>query len=177
MAEKGLIQVYTGNGKGKTTSAIGQAIRAAGHGHKVCFIYFLKNLQDYKPGEIEGMQKMGIRILNFVPKSPLFYKDINASKLRKQCLNAVGIIKKEIFGDKTIDLLILDEINIITHYSYIKEEEILSFLKDKPEKLEIILTGRGASQGLLEHADLVSKIEKIKHPFDKGIKAREGMEY
>lgn len=177
MPEKGLIQVFTGEGKGKTTAAVGQAIRAAGHRYKVCFIFFLKDLKSYKTGELDGMKKIGIEVLNCVRKTPFFYKDIDIKKVRKECLEAIEFIKEKIFQDKTIDLLVLDEMNIILRDGYLKEEEILALLEGKPEKLEIILTGRGAPLGLLEKADLVSKVEKVKHPFDKGIKAREGIEY
>lgn len=175
MEEKGLIQVYTGDGKGKTTASIGQAIRAKGHKFKVCFVYFFKNPKDFPYGEVELLKGLGIEVVNFVPQHPHFYKNITAEQIREECLKAIESIK-EIF-QKGYDMLILDEILITIRDGFLKEEEILDLLEKKPESLEIILTGRGATKKIIERADLVTEMKKIKHPFNRGVKGRKGIEY
>jgi len=175
LEEKGLIQIYTGDGKGKTTASIGQAIRARGHKFKVCFVYFFKNLQDFPHGEVEVMKGLGIEIINFVPQHPHFYKNISPEGTREKCLEALESIK-EIFK-KNYDLVILDEILIALRDGFLKEKEILGLLEKKPESLEIILTGRGATKKIIERADLVTQMKKIKHPFHRGVKERRGTEY
>ncbi len=175
MEEKGLIQVYTGDGKGKTTASIGQAIRAKGHKFKVCFVYFFKNPKDFPYGEVELLKGLGIEVVSFVPHHPHFYKNITAEQIREECLKAIESIK-EIF-QKGYDMLILDEILITIRDGFLKEEEILDLLEKKPESLEIILTGRGATKKVIERADLVTEMKKIKHPFNRGVKGRKGIEY
>ncbi len=175
MEEKGLIQIYTGDGKGKTTASIGQAIRARGHKFKVCFVYFFKNLRDFPYGEVEVMKGLGIETANFVPQHPHFYKNIAPEGTREKCLQALESIK-EIF-EKDYNMVILDEILIAVRDSFLNEEEILELLEKKPQALEIILTGRGATRKIIEKADLVTEMKKIKHPFHRGVKERKGIEY
>jgi len=173
--KKGLIQVYTGDGKGKTTASIGQAIRAKGHKFKVCFVYFFKNLKDFHYGEVEILKELGIETITFVPHHPHFYKNIIAKQMRKDCLKSLESIK-EIF-QKGYNMVILDEILIALQDGFLKEEEILELLERKPESLDIILTGRGATKKIIKRADLVTEMKKIKHPFSRRIKGREGIEY
>jgi cob(I)alamin adenosyltransferase len=176
MKEKGLIQVYTGDGKGKSTAAIGQAVRAAGHNFKVGFISFFKDPALFGYGEYESLQKLGIKTFHFAKKHPHFYKEISLGEVREECLKGTKVIK-ELFKDKSWDMLVLDEINIAVHDGFLKEEEVLSLLEAKPENLELILTGRGAAEKIVERADLVSEVKKVKHPYDQGIQTREGIEY
>ena len=176
MKEKGLIQVYTGDGKGKSTAAIGQAVRAAGHGFKVGFVSFFKDPEMFGYGEYESLRKLGIETFLFAKKHPHFYKKINLDEVRGECLNGVKLIK-ELLQDKSWDMLVLDEINIAVRDGFLKEEEVLSLLDAKPEKLELVLTGRGATERILNKADLVSEIKEIKHPYNRGIRTREGIEY
>ncbi|NIM02553.1 hypothetical protein GTN66_00130 [bacterium] len=175
MEEKRLIQIYTGDGKGKTTAGIGQAIRARGHKFKVCFVYFFKNLQDFPYGEVEILKGLGIETINFVPRHPHFYKNIPPQGVREECLKALESVK-EIF-EKNYDMVILDEILIALRDQFLKEEEILELLEKKPGSLELILTGRGATKKIIERADLVTEMKKIKHPFHRGVKERRGIEY
>jgi len=175
LENKGLIQIYTGDGKGKTTAGIGQAIRAKGHKFKVCFVYFFKNLKDTPYGEIEVLKGLGIETVGFAPHHPHFYKDITAKQIREECLKALQSIKK-IF-QKGYNMIILDEILIALRDGFLKEEEILDLLEKKPESLEIILTGRGATKKIIQRADLVTEMKKIKHPFNQGLKGKEGIEY
>jgi len=176
MKEKGLIQVYTGDGKGKSTAAVGQAVRAAGHGFKIGFVSFFKDPEVFGYGEYESLQKLGVKTFIFARKHPHFYKELNLDEVREECLNGVELIK-ELFQDQSWDMLVLDEINITVRDGFLKEGEVLSLLDAKPEKLELILTGRGATEKVLEKADLVSEIKVVKHPYEQGIESREGIEY
>ncbi|MBU0951702.1 MAG: cob(I)yrinic acid a,c-diamide adenosyltransferase [Elusimicrobia bacterium] len=174
--KKGLIHVYTGEGKGKTTASVGLAVRAKSHGLKVLFVSFNKEPKKWGCGEYKIFKKIGIDTLCFAQKHPRFYKNTSLKTLKIECRAALECLNKTI-KKKKYDLLILDEINVALNCGYLKEEEILSFLKTKPENLEIILTGRGATKKIIEKADLVSEIKKIKHPYDKGIIARKGIEF
>ncbi|NWF51759.1 MAG: cob(I)yrinic acid a,c-diamide adenosyltransferase [Nitrospirae bacterium] len=176
MERKGLIQVYTGDGKGKTTAAIGLIVRAIGHNLKVCYIYFHKDPEKWEYGEHRVLEKLGVDIFGFAKKHPHFYKEIDPVDIRKECLKGIEFIKR-IYQEKRYDILILDEINISLRDGFLKEEEVLGILDSRPEDLELILTGRGAPEKIIKRADLVSEIKNIKHPFDKGIKRREGIEY
>ena len=176
MEEKGLIQVYTGDGKGKSTAAIGQAIRAAGHGFKVGFVSFFKDPQVFGYGEFGLLQKLGIATFFFAKKHPHFYKDLSFDGVREECLKGIEFIKG-LFTDGAWDMLVLDEINIAMRDGFLKEEEVISLLEAKPQKLELILTGRGAPGGIIKKADLVSEIKKVRHPYDQGVQRRKGIEY
>ncbi len=176
MKERGLIQVYIGDGKGKSTAAIGQAVRAAGHGFKVGFVSFFKDPEAFGYGEFGSLQKLGVSTFHFARRHPHFYKDLSFDEVRRECLRGLEFIK-ELFADETWDMLVLDEINIALRDGFLEEEEILSLLELKPQKLELILTGRGATEGIIEKADLVSEVKKLKHPYEQGIRHREGIEY
>lgn len=174
--KKGLIQIYTGDGKGKTTSAVGLAVRAIGQGLKVCYIYFHKNPDKWGYAEQKILEKLGVKIFGFAKEHPFCDKKVSLESIRNECLKGLEFIK-EIFRQKKYDILILDEVNISLRDGFLKEEEIINLLKMKPKSMELVLTGRGATKKLKEIADLVSEIKNIKHPFDKGIKGRKGIEY
>jgi len=176
MKEKGLIQVYTGDGKGKSTAAIGQAVRAAGHGFKVGFISFFKDPEAFGYGEYKSLKKLGIKTFLFTKKHPHFNKELNPNDVCRECSEALEFIK-ELFQDPSWDMLVLDEINIAVRDGFLKKEEVLSLLEAKPEKLELVLTGRGVTEKIIEKADLVSEVKEVKHPYRQGIKSREGIEY
>jgi len=174
---KGLIQVYTGDGKGKTTASIGQAIRSAGAGFNVCFIQFFKNKKIYS-SEHKILEKIpNIKVLNFCPDAPHFIKTEKQKKsIQSECEKALKSIKKIITSGK-FDLVILDELNIGLHTGLIKLKEVLEILSKKSPKTEIIITGRYAPKKLLAVADLVTEMKKIKHYYDKKIPARKGIEF
>ncbi len=176
MKKKGLIQVYTGAGKGKSTAAIGQAARAAGHGFKIGFISFFKDPEAFGYGEYESLKKLGIKIFLFARKHPHFYKELKTDDVCQECSKGLEFIK-ELFRDPSWDMLILDEINIAVRDGFLKEEEVLSLLEAKPENLELVLTGRGVTEKIVEKADLVSEVKEVKHPYNQGIKSRKGIEY
>ncbi len=171
---KGYIQVYTGDGKGKTTAALGLALRAAGYKHKVYIGQFLKG-QEY--GELLSAKKLSpyVTIEQFgrkgfihVTKDP-DEEDIKKAKIGlKKCLEAMLSRKYRI--------IVLDEINVAVDLNLITEEEVHEFLDKRPEDVEIILTGRYAPPSFLKRADLVTEMKEKKHYYKKGVKAREGIE-
>ena len=176
MKKKGLIQVYTGPGKGKSTAAIGQTVRAAGHGLKVGLVSFFKDPEAFGYGEYKSLEKLGIKTFLFAKKHPHFYKELKPDDVRRECSRGLEFIW-ELFRDPSWDMLVLDEINIAIRDGFLKEEEVLSLMDAKPEKLELVLTGRGITEKIIEKADLVSEVKEVKHPFSQGVKSREGIEY
>ncbi|MFP3880286.1 MAG: cob(I)yrinic acid a,c-diamide adenosyltransferase [Dehalococcoidia bacterium] len=176
MKQKGLIQVYTGAGKGKSTAAMGQAIRAAGHGFKVGLVSFFKDPEAFGYGEHKCLEKLGIKTFLFAKKHPHFYKGLNPDDVCRECSKGLEFIK-ELFQDPSWDMLVLDEINIAVRDGFLKEEDILSLMEAKPENLELVLTGRGVTEKIIEKADLVSEVREVKHPYSQGIASREGIEY
>ena len=176
MEKKGLIQVYTGTGKGKSTAAIGQAVRAAGHGFKVGFLSFFKDPEAFGYGEYKSLEKLGIKTFLFARKHPHFYKELNPDDVCQECSEGLEFIK-ELVRDPSWDMLVLDEMNIALRDGFLKEEDVLSLLGAKPDKLELVLTGRGVTERIIEKADLVSEVREVKHPYSQGIKSREGIEY
>ncbi|MBN1384246.1 MAG: cob(I)yrinic acid a,c-diamide adenosyltransferase [Elusimicrobia bacterium] len=170
-----MIQIYTGNGKGKTTAAVGLAIRALGHKMNVCIIQFFKGRNFY--GEQKILSKLPkIKLYSFAQKHPYCYKNADIKKIKKDCKTALALIKK-IFKEEKYDLLILDELNIAIRDKFINVAKIAGLLKKRPEKTEIIITGRGAHKKILKYADLITNMSPVKHPYYKGIKSRKGIEY
>lgn len=176
MKEKGLVQVYTGDGKGKTTAAIGLAARARGHNLKVCYIYFHKDPVKWNSGEHKILKKIGVDMFGFACEYPRFCKDVKKESIVRECSRAIKFIKK-LYKEKRYDMLILDEINISVRDGYLSEEDVLGIIRGKPEELELVLTGRGATKKVIGRADLVSRIEKVKHPYDSGVRRKIGIEY
>jgi len=176
MKDKGLVQIYTGNGKGKTTAAVGLAVRARGHNLRVCYIYFHKDSKRWNYGEHKILEKIGVSVFGFAKKHPHFYKDVKRGDISKECAKGLRFIKK-IYREGRYDMLILDEINISVRDGFLNEDEVIDIVNRKPERLELILTGRGATKGIIGKADLVSKIDEMKHPYNAGLRRREGIEY
>ena len=174
--QTGLIQVYTGDGKGKTTAAVGLACRARGHNLNVCYVSFHKDPKKWGYGEHRILKKIGVAVYGFAQKYFCFDKSINADDIRRECLKGMKFIKK-IYGEKKYDLLILDEINISVREGFLKESEVLDLMERKPKNLELVLTGRSATKKIIGRADLASGIKEIKHPYGSGIKGRRGVEY
>lgn len=172
----GLIHLYYGDGKGKTSMAIGQAIRCAGAGSKVLFTRFLKN--DHS-SEINILEKIPLIEMNKIEKDFGFYFNMTDSeKLQAKNFYTNTFLQTiEPTHLSSFDLLVLDEINVAISLHLVPEKLVLNFLKEKPKSLEVILTGRNPSDNLIQMADYASEILKIKHPFDNGISARLGIEY
>ncbi len=171
---KGLVQIFTGNGKGKTTAALGTILRAAGHGLKVFIVFFMKG--DYEYGEFSTLPKLPnieIRKSGFRQfTDPLNIKP----EEKEQAESALAAARKAILSG-SYDLVVMDEVNVALGYNLISLDEVVKLIEDKPPHVELILTGRYADNRLIEMADLVTEMVKVKHPFDKGIKARKGIEY
>lgn len=176
--KEGLVQIYTGEGKGKTSAAIGQAIRARGRGLRILFVQFLKGKEG--SGEISLLEAAGIKVICKGEKDKWIFpdrlKEEEKKKIRLELTHFLDEISHQAKAEK-YDLVILDEINVALHYKLVDKDRFIDFIKRKPVSLEIILTGRHASPELIELAHLVSEIKSIKHPFDAGIKARRGIEY
>lgn len=171
---KGLIQVYTGNGKGKSTAAFGLTLRASGRGLKSIIIQFMKQGNTY--GEHFAIEKIeNIEIVSF--GKPKFVNFKNPSKEDIDLVNDAFEFSKNAINSGKYDIVILDEINIALHFKLLEIEKVIDLLKNRPENLEVVLTGRSAPQELIDFADLVSEIVEIKHPYQKGVGAREGIEY
>lgn len=172
----GLIHIYTGEGKGKTTAAVGLAVRALGHDMKVCYAHFNKQPELYGYNEIQSLEKLGATILGFTKGHWSFNQLVTRESSREDVKNGLAQLA-EFIQKENPDLLILDEILISVRDGILAEEEMIEFIAQKPAHLELVLTGRGASDGLIEVADYVSNIQKIKHPFDRKIHSREGIEF
>jgi cob(I)alamin adenosyltransferase len=171
---KGLVQVFTGDGKGKTTAALGTILRAAGHGLNIFIVFFIKG--HYAYGEFSTLTKLpNVRLASFGLRRFFTSTDINPEE-KKQAEAALAAAREAI-NSGTYDLVVLDEINMALYFNLIAIDDVISLIKDKPSHVELILTGRRADSRLIEIADLVTEMVKVKHPFDKGIKARQGIEY
>jgi cob(I)alamin adenosyltransferase len=180
MLEKGLVQIYTGKGKGKTTAAFGLALRAAGHGAKVLIYQFLK------PGSLELGERDLINthcegiIVKWLdePWDMFRFKEDQAQIQRVQ--DAISSVIQELetaAHERYYDLIVLDEIVYCLNQGLAKMEDIVRLIKCRDPKVELVLTGRGASEELIEMADLVTEMRLIKHPYDNGTQARKGIEY
>lgn len=172
-----MIHIYTGNGKGKTTSAFGLAMRARGQGLNVIIFQFLKP-KDLLCGEQVTAKKIkGMELVTFDQRHPIF-EDISASasKLRKSIKKDFGAVKKAILTKK-YDMVVLDEIINIVDQGFISQESFACLLKSVPKNVELVLTGRGDISGLERYADYVTVMIDKKHPFRKNIGARQGIEY
>ena len=172
----GLIHIYTGTGKGKTTAAVGLAVRALGAGLKVCYSSFHKNPDKYGYHEIKNLEKLGAKILIFAKGHPHLDKSLDENVIKQDTVTGIAELTK-LLANEQFDLLIMDEILISVRDSYLCENDLLDFVKNKPLNLELVLTGRGATNALIECADYVSEIQKIKHPYDNGITSRKGIEF
>jgi cob(I)alamin adenosyltransferase len=172
--EKGLVQIYTGDGKGKTTAAFGLALRAIGRGLKVYVIQFIKGGFDY--GELYVIDKLPNMTLKafgrgkFVVEQPPPEEDV---KLAEEALE----LAEKVVKSGEYDIVILDEINVALHLKLISLERVLELIKSKPEHVELVLTGRYAPKEIIDAADLVTEMREVKHPYRSGCQARKGIEF
>ena len=190
----GLIHIYTGEGKGKTTSALGMALRAVGGGLKVIMIQFLKTSNRY--GELKGADRLspGLKIVQMGPGCVRLQKDPTADKECTGCMEChvdpanprVSDLEaarralefsEECMSTGAYDLVILDEINYAIEFNLLSADEVASILKRKHESVEVVLTGRSADPKLVELADYVTEMREVKHPWRSGMAARKGIEY
>ncbi|GFP22688.1 cob(I)alamin adenosyltransferase [Candidatus Hakubella thermalkaliphila] len=178
--KQGLIQVYTGSGKGKTTAALGLALRAIGRGYKVMFIQFIKP-DRYETGEVKAAEMLSpyLKFARFgryptaLDENGSLLPDMDIRESAQEALRfAMNVIKEGEY-----DLVVLDEINVALDRGLITLDEVIGLIKEKPDFMELVLTGRNAHPKIVEMADLVTEMREIKHPFKRGIKARRGIEF
>lgn len=172
--KKGLIIIYTGNGKGKTTAALGQALRTAGHGMKVCIIQFIKGSWHY--GELNAIRRFDDLIDFHVMGKGFTWKSENLEKDKKIARKGWQMAQAAI-GSGQYQLVILDELTYLANYNMIDTQEIVKAIAAKPESLHVVITGRSAPQELLDIADLVTEMKAVRHPYELGIKAQKGIEF
>ena len=169
----GLVHVYTGNGKGKTTASMGLGFRASGRGLNVLMIQFLK--PDGRYGEHIASEQM--ENFTILPMGVDFrFTDSPSENDKKVAQETLAFAKERIYSGK-YDLVILDEANVAMSLKLIDPQDLIDMLKGRPENVEIVLSGRGAPASIIEYADLVTEMKLIKHPFDRGIGARKGIEF
>ena len=177
--QHGYIQVYTGDGKGKTTASLGLAMRALGRDWKVLIVMFTKGGNDY--GELNSFRQLSKKIadnLTIVQAGldRVIYKSNENEQDHKKIKKGWNLVKKAVKNDE-YQLIIMDEANIAIDMGILDVEEVIKVLKSKPDEMEIVLTGRNAHPKIIEIAHLVSRIEPVKHYWDKGVHARKGIEY
>jgi cob(I)alamin adenosyltransferase len=168
----GLIHIYTGGGKGKTTASLGLAMRAVGHGLKVAIVHFMK-IWDY--GEVKSLDRLGIDLFRYGTTelidpnrpSPVDFEEADKAISKSE----------DLIQEATYHIVILDEITLAVDFNLIPLKRVIDLLDKKPDTLELVLTGRNCPWELIKRADLVSVIDEVKHPFQEGIKARRGIEF
>ena len=173
---KGLVQVYTGDGKGKTTAAVGLALRMSGAGGRVLFVQFFKKQESSEIGLLRCLAP-SVRIISLCREYPLFRKPTRAEgeKIRQRLARSLVRVGRLLDGD--YDLVVLDEILIGLRDGLLEEKQMEKTCRGRAPGVEIVLTGRGATPGIVTMADLVTRMEMVKHPFDQGVGARKGIEY
>lgn len=172
---KGLTIVYTGNGKGKTTAALGLALRASGYHEKTLIIQFIKS---WFTGEKQALEKLPY--VDFYQKGKGFVKILGDKKPisahQKSAEKALKFAQEKISAN-IYDVVILDEINVALHEKLIPLSKVMQLIKNKPNYLNLVLTGRNAPKEIMDLADLVTEMKEIKHPFQKGLKAKAGIDF
>lgn len=170
--ERGIVMVFTGNGKGKTTAAFGTATRAVGHGKKVGVIQFIKGT--WPNGERNLLEPHGVEFQ--VMATGFTWNTQDRDSDTAACL-AVWEHARRMLADDQLDLVLLDELTYMVAYAYLPLEAVLSALRERPAHQSVIITGRGCHRDIIEMADTVSELRPVKHAFDAGIKAQMGIDY
>lgn len=173
---KSCIHIYCGDGKGKTTAAAGLAVRAAGWGKRVLITRFLKTDNS---GEVKSLGRLPEITVTPCERSFGFFSKMSEEQKAEAEVYYSLLLENTLdqAAKGVVDLLILDEILAVCNFGLVKEKRVLEFLISRPEALEVVLTGRNPSEQLMEAADYVSEIKKIKHPYDRGLMARRGIEF
>ncbi len=171
---RGLLIVFTGNGKGKTTAALGMAMRAAGHHMKTAFLQFIKGSWRY--GEMEAAKRFEDLIDFQVLGRGFTWKSDNIDKDIKLARSAWQTAKDDIFSNR-YHMVVLDEFTYVLNYSMVELDDVIRVFENRPSRLHVVITGRDAPQEIMDIADLVTEMKVIKHPYQKGIRARKGIEF
>ncbi len=170
----GMVQLYTGDGKGKTTAAAGLALRAMGSGWKVLFVQFMKSIES---AEIEMLGRCGGDSIEIMREwDDTFVVEKPTPKQKLMCENLFDSMRKRVERWRP-DMVVLDEVAVAIYFGLLQEERVLDFVKKRPQSLEVVMTGRNATDAMIEASDLVTRMEKVKHYYDTGVKARKGIEY
>ncbi len=172
--KKGCLQIYCGDGKGKTTASVGLAVRAAGTGLKVLFCQVMK---DGSSGEVEMLKQLGVTYRCCTEHFGFYWNMSEEQKMEAaKAYTAIFLDAARTAREEQYDLLIVDEFMSAYNHGLIDQKKALAFLMDRPEQLEVVLTGRDPGEELVKLADYVTEMRKIKHPFEQGIPARKGIE-
>lgn len=175
--ERGLVIVYTGGGKGKTTAALGLALRASGYGRRICMVQFIKGSWHY--GEMDSARMLGPNF-ELVPAGKGFVGIIDDTSPRSEheaaARAALGEAKRRVDSD-AYDLVILDEVNYAVGLGLVGIDDVLGVVRGRPARLDIVLTGNGAREELVGEADLVTEMKEVKHPYRSGVKAKKGIDF
>ena len=174
---KGLLIVYTGDGKGKTTSALGVALRALGYGWKICMVQFIKGTWKY--GEMNSIAELGDRF-ELHRMGAGFYKIMDDDRPeevhRAAAAEALELVIEKL-GSARYELVIADELNVALDTGLVAEQDVRRMLASRPGQIHLIITGRGAPPFLIDAADLVTEMREVKHPYQQGVKAQPGIDY
>ena len=179
LKETGLIHIYTGTGKGKTTAAVGLAARALGSGLSVCYCSFHKDPEKYGYTEMESLKKLGAHVINFAKYHPHMEESVSeasVSEISEEVNKAIDTLTT-LMESIHFDLLILDEIFISIRDNYLDEDRLIHFIENKPKTTELVLTGRGATEKTIALAHYVTHMESVKHPYFHNIQSRKGIEF
>jgi len=174
---KGLVIVYTGGGKGKTTAALGIVLRAVGYKYNVCMIQFIKGSWHY--GELDSFKRLEPEF-ELIPAGKGFVgiiDDKSPKEEHKQIANQAIEMSREKIQSGKYDVVILDEINYAINLELVEAKDVIDLIKSKPESVNLVLTGNHARKEIIDLADLVTEMKEIKHPFQQGIKAKKGIDF
>jgi len=177
VSQKGLVIVYTGGGKGKTSAALGLVLRAVGYNHKVCMIQFVKGSWHY--GELDSAKRLApeFELITAGKGFVGILDDKSPREDHEKAANDTLEISKEKIMSGNFDVVILDEINYALQLKLLNLDDVVDLIKSKPTELDLVLTGNHAEEKVIELADLVTEMKEIKHPFKSGIKAKKGIDF
>jgi len=170
----GLVLLHTGDGKGKSTAAFGQALRAAGQGLQVCIVQFIKG--QFQTGEAKAFQALADKVEFHVKGSGFTWQQKDKEEVTRVARQAFDFAREKIMSGR-YDMVVLDELTYLITYGMVDEAEVLDMIRCRPAGLHLVITGRDASEKLVAAADLVSEVRMIKHPYDAGVKAQKGIEF
>ena len=177
MGQKGLVIVYTGGGKGKTSAALGLVLRAVGYNHKVCMVQFVKGSWHY--GELDSAKRLAPEF-EMITAGKGFVGILDDKSPREEHVKAANdtlMISREKILSGKYNVVILDEINYAVQLELLKLDDVIDLIKSKPAELDLVLTGNHAAKEVIELADLVTEMKEIKHPFKSGLKAKKGIDF
>ena len=177
MGQKGLVIVYTGGGKGKTSAALGLVLRAVGYNHKVCMVQFVKGSWHY--GELDSAKRLAPEF-EMITAGKGFVGILDDKSPREEHVKAANdtlMISREKIMSGKYNVVILDEINYAIQLELLKLDDVIDLIKSKPAELDLVLTGNHATKEVIELADLVTEMKEIKHPFKSGLKAKKGIDF